>query len=351
MADVYGCKDTATVGRTLSVMNSGFVYRDRIGPEAEGEIVLAYLTRRYRHTAEAEWRSRIAAGAVILEEAAAEPGTILRRGQSLVWRRPPWEEPTVPLAFAVIYRDEWLMAVAKPRGLPTVPNGGFLQHTLLHLVRRLAPRAVPLHRLGRGTSGIVLFALTAEARRSVFGAWRDGQVHKSYRALVTGVPRREVFSVDAPIGPVPHPRLGQVHAASPQGKPALSHVRVLRRHQEHSVVEVRIPTGRPHQIRIHLAVAGHPLVGDTVYGCGGNLVPEPGLPGDGGYRLHAHRLALDHPFTGRRLDLECSPPEILRDVPEGQLRVSARTPFSSGEYDGRGGRQPPVPAFRGEKGA
>jgi 23S rRNA pseudouridine1911/1915/1917 synthase len=301
-------------------MNSGFAYRDRIGPEAEGEGVLAYLTRRYRHTAEADWRRRIAAGEVILDAAAAGPGTVLRRGQSLVWNRPPWEEPAVPLAFAVLYRDDSLLAVAKPRGLPTVPNGGFLEHTLLHLVRALVPPAVPLHRLGRGTSGIVLFALTAEARRSVLQAWRSGAVDKTYRALVTGVPGRDAFSVDAAIGPVPHPRLGEVHAASASGKPALSHVRVIARREGHSIVEVRIPTGRPHQIRIHLAVAGHPLVGDPLYGCGGSLRPEPGLPGDGGYRLHAHRLALDDPSTGRRLELECSPPEVLRDA-EGPIRV------------------------------
>lgn len=304
-------------GCTLAVMNSGFTYRERIGPEAAGESVLAYLTRRYRHTAEADWRGRIASGEVVLEEAPAEPEAVLRRGQSLVWRRPPWQEPTVPLAFAVIHRDPWLMAVAKPRGLPTVPNGGFLEHTLLHLVRRVVPSCVPLHRLGRGTSGIVLFALTPAARRSVFAAWRQGRVDKTYRALVTGIPGRQSFSVDAPIGPVPHPRLGQVHAASPRGKPALSHVRVLARRRDRSVVEVHIPTGRPHQIRIHLAVAGHPLVGDPVYGSGGTLVAEPGLPGDGGYRLHAHRLALDHPGTGRRLELECAPPEELREPFEG----------------------------------
>ena len=247
-------------------MNSGFTYRERIGPEAAGESVLAYLTRRYRHTAEADWRGRIASGEVVLEEAPAEPEMVLRRGQSLVWRRPPWQEPTVPLAFAVIHRDPWLMAVAKPRGLPTVPNGGFLEHTLLHLVRRLVPSCVPLHRLGRGTSGIVLFALTPAARRSVFAAWRQGRVDKTYRALVTGIPGRQSFSVDAPIGPVPHPRLGQVHAASTCGKPALSHVRVLARGRDRSVVEVHIPTGRPHQIRIHLAHIGHPVVGDKLYG-------------------------------------------------------------------------------------
>ena len=295
-------------------MNLGFEYRDRIGSEADGETVLSYLKRRYRHSDEADWRARIDAGEVLLEKATAEPGARLRRGQSLVWRRPPWEEPLVPLAFAVLHRDEHLLAVAKPRGLPTAPNGGFLEHTLLHLVRRLAPGATPMHRLGRGTSGLVLFALTPEARRAVSAAWREGSVEKTYRALVTGVPGRESFSVEAPIGPVPHPRLGQVHAASPAGKPALSHVRVLSRRGDRTLVEVRIPTGRPHQIRIHLAFAGHPLVGDPLYGAGGQPLAKPGLPGEGGYRLHAHRLGLEHPATRRRLALECAPPRALQQA-------------------------------------
>jgi 23S rRNA pseudouridine1911/1915/1917 synthase len=127
------------------------------------------------------------------------------------------------------------------------------------------------------------------------------------------VPEREVFSVDRPIGPVPHPKLGHVHAVSESGKPSLSHVRLIEARDGAALVEVSIPTGRPHQIRIHLAAAGHPLVGDPLYAQGGVPREKPGLPGEGGFWLHSQRLSLPHPGTGRRLDLECPPPPVLRD--------------------------------------
>lgn len=293
-------------------MNTGFEYREQVGPEAGGETVLAYLARRYRHSSETVWSGRIAAGEVLLEGSIAAATDVLRAGHALVWRRPPWEEPPVPLAFAVLYRDAHLLAVAKPRGLPSIPNGGFLTHTLLHLVRRLAPEAAPMHRLGRGTSGLLLFTRTEEAGRAVSAAWREGRVGKSYLALVQGVPARTSFSIDTPIGPVPHPRLGKVYAASRDGRAALSHVRIMATRGGDALVEVRIPTGRPHQIRIHMAAAGHPLVGDPLYVAGGEPAVSPGLPGDLGYRLHAHRLSFTHPLTGVPLSLECAPPPELR---------------------------------------
>jgi 23S rRNA pseudouridine1911/1915/1917 synthase len=89
-------------------------------------------------------------------------------------------------------------------------------------------------------------------------------------------------------------------------------VRVLETRGDRTLVAVSIPTGRPHQIRIHLAAAGHPLVGDPLYVGGGVPAADPALPGEGGYRLHAHRLGLLHPATGRRLQLECPPPPELR---------------------------------------
>ncbi len=303
----------ARVGVYTAGVNQGFEYVDFVGSNAAGETVLEYLVRRYLHSTGEEWAARIDNRRVLLDGEPTAADTPLRPRQKLVWLRPPWEEPQVPLCFAVLYRDEHLLAVAKPSGLPTVPGGGYLENTLLRLVRRAYPEANPLHRLGRGTSGVVLFARTSEASRRISGAWGGGEILKVYRALASGLIEPDEFQVEVPIGPVPHPLLGSVHAATPAGKPSSSHVKVLKRQARGTLVEVRISSGRPHQIRIHMAAAGHPLAGDPLYPAGG--VPAEitaALPGDTGYLLHAERLGLAHPATGAWLEITCAPPPALR---------------------------------------
>jgi 23S rRNA pseudouridine1911/1915/1917 synthase len=297
-------------------LNAGFTYVERIDARGAGCTVADHLASRYRHSTEAEWRERIEAGLVLVDGSPARADDVLRLGQKLDWSRPPWEEPATPMTYAVLHEDAALLAVEKPSGLPTLPGGGYLDHTLLALVRKRYPGAAPMHRLGRGTSGIVLFALTAPAARIVAKAWRERRVVKVYRALVEGSPARDVFTVDARIGRVPHPVLGTVHAARPDGLPSLSEVRVVERRGPTSLVEVRIDTGRPHQIRIHMAACGHPLTGDPLYAAGGGLREGTALPGDTGYLLHAMRLALTHPETGEPFEVECPPPPELRGSPE-----------------------------------
>ncbi|WP_034386068.1 RluA family pseudouridine synthase [Deinococcus sp. YIM 77859] len=296
-------------------LNNGYTYREELGRRAQGLTVLAYLTRHYPHSAEEDWRARLERGEVRLDGRLVHGPEGLRPGQILEWRRPPWEEEDVPLRYDLVHRDAALLAVAKPSGLPTLPGGGFLRHTLLALVQAEFPAARPLHRLGRGTSGLVLFARCPQAASVLARAWREHAVQKQYRALASGIVVKEEYVITTPIGPVPHPRLGTVFAANAAGKPSRSVARVLERRPAtgETLLRVDIHTGRPHQIRIHLASVGHPLVGDPLYGPGGLPRPElPGLPGDGGYRLHAERLTFTHPLTGERLSLEAPPPPELR---------------------------------------
>ena len=271
-----------------------------------------HLVSRYAHSSASNWDARLSAGQVDLDGAVASGDEQLEPGQHLTWQRPPWDEPDVPLHFDVIYADASVLAVSKPSGLPTMPAGGFLEHTLLALVHASYPEAHPLHRLGRFTSGLVLFARTPAAASTLGKAWRAHEVVKDYRALVSGEPSWDELTIAMGIGPVPHPRLGTVFAAREDGKPALSTVVVIARRDGTALCDVRIATGRPHQIRIHLAFSGHPLVGDPLYGVGGQPLAEaPALPGDGGYLLHAHRLRCAHPNGHAVLDLEAPPPPLL----------------------------------------
>jgi len=295
--------------------NQGYAYRERI-PQGGGR-VLEHLALRYRHSSLEQWRARLEAGEVELDGEPIAPEAILLAGQELVWHRPPWDEPEVDREFQVLFADATLVAVAKPRGLPTLPGGGFVANTLLALVRAQFPEANPMHRLGRETSGIVLFARSHEAGAGIQTAWRDHRVEKRYRALASGISSRDAFVVTAAIGPVPHPWLGTVHAASERGKPSRSSARVLERREGNTLFEVLIETGRPHQIRIHLAFAGHPLVGDPLYAAGGlPRTDSTALPGDGGYFLHAERLTFRHPVTGQPMELWAPPPAELRMTTE-----------------------------------
>ncbi len=292
-------------------LNNGFEYREQIDNRGNGFNVLAYLTRNHRHSSAADWQGRLEAGQIFINDRRTGSDAILKKGQLLLWRRPPWDEPDVPLAYSILHEDEDLLAVAKPCGLPTLPGGGFLEHTLLRLVRKNHPEANPLHRLGRGTSGVVLFASTARARSSMCAAWRRKEVRKIYRGLATGYPAEDNFIIETPIGPVPHPKIGTINAASPGGKFALSRVRVLERRGGASLLEIVIDTGRPHQIRIHLSFAGYPLVGDRLYAAGGTINDPETLPGDTGYLLHAERLCFSHPATGLPFEIQCPPPPEL----------------------------------------
>lgn len=295
--------------------NEGYSYRSVIGSECDGEVLLSHLVRVYGHSDEESWRGRIARGEVMLDGITAGGEEVVRRGQELVWNRRPWVEPDAPREFEVLFEDEWLLAVNKPSGLPTLPSGGFLENTLLRLVRKRWAEVSPVHRLGRGTSGIVLFAKTAEVAGKVLASWNTNEVEKVYWAVAAGVAELDAYDIRTPIGLVAYERLGRVWATDAGGKTSRSVARVVSRGEGVTLFEVRLFSGRPHQIRIHLASIGHPLVGDPMYGVGGlPLSGLAGLPGDGGYWLQAGRLRLRHPVSGEVVEVTAALPEGFRSI-------------------------------------
>lgn len=293
-------------------LNRGWSYREQVGPDSAGQTVLEYLTATRLHSTETEWTARIERGEVEVEGIRVRKDFVLSAGEQVTWNRPPWDEPTVPTNFDILHEDNSIVVVNKPSGLPTMPAGGFLDQTLLALIRKQYPQASPLHRLGRYTSGLVLFAKTRPAASALARAWRDRTVRKTYRAIGLGSTRAEMFVIDVPIGAVPHPLIGTVQAAVDGGKPSHSVAMVLEQRHDQTLFSIEITTGRPHQIRIHMAYAGHPLLGDPLYEAGGGLKRHPGLPGDGGYLLHAEKLQFTHPESGVRMSVTATPPPELQ---------------------------------------
>ena len=292
--------------------NRGHDYHEEIGPLTEGRTLLDHLLAGQDHSTREEWLERIVGELVLVNEKSAHPDLLMRRGMKIRWCRPPWVEPEADLNWTVVHEDREVLAVNKPAGLPTLPGAGFLVNTLLHQVRLRHPTAVPVHRLGRWTSGLVLCALHPRAADDLSRQWSAQTIGKRYRALADGHPARDAWTITAPIGSVPHALLGTLHAAAPDGKPSVSHVTVIERREDSFLCDVVIETGRPHQIRIHLAASGHPLTGDPLYVSGG--VPAPGataLPGDPGYLLHSAELRFRHPATGAAITLFCPPPREL----------------------------------------
>jgi 23S rRNA pseudouridine1911/1915/1917 synthase len=233
----------------------------------------------------------------------------LRAGQRVDVELVPTDESRAyrpqPLALALLYEDEHMLVVDKPAGLVVHPAPGNWQGTLLNglLARDAAaatlPRAGIVHRLDKDTSGLMVVGRTLPAVTALVRSIAERRVQRRYLALAQGsvAPARQ--RIDAPIGRDPVSRLRMAIVGG--GRPAQTDVEVLAAGRGASALRCTLHTGRTHQIRVHLAHRGHPLVGDLLYG---------GRPAFGMTRqaLHAVRLELTHPVDGRRLVFECPPP-------------------------------------------
>ena len=222
----------------------------------------------------------------------------------------------------VMFEDDTLLIVNKPAGLVVHPGSGNWQGTLLNaLLRRVPglagiPRAGIVHRLDKDTSGLLVVAKTLTAQASLVRQLQAHSVKREYLAVAHGRIARD-GRIEAPIGR--HPVKRTKMAVVARGRLAVTHYQVLERYAGASLLRLRLETGRTHQIRVHLSAQGHPLVGDPVYGKRNSGIPFPRQA------LHAERLALVHPKTGKTTDWHVEPPADMRRLIESLRGESART--------------------------
>jgi 23S rRNA pseudouridine1911/1915/1917 synthase len=223
----------------------------------------------------------------------------------------------------IVHRDQAILVVDKPAGLVVHPAPGHPSGTLVNALLAIDPdlavglgqRPGIVHRLDRDTSGLMVVARDDAAMAGLRGQWQDRSVLKLYVALVEGRPREPRATIEAPIGRDRRDRKRM--AVEPDGRAAISHYRTLASFARHTLVEVRIETGRTHQIRVHMAAIGCPVAGDLVYG--GHR-----LPGLDRQFLHASRLGFRHPTSGEWIELEAELPRELAEAVERLGEQGAR---------------------------
>ena len=270
-----------------------------------------------------EW---IKSGDALLDGLQVRPRDPVRGGETVALNVRTEIETTAlaeDIPFEIIYQDEDVLVVNKPAGLVVHPGAGnprgTLVNALLHFDPRMAelPRAGIVHRLDKDTSGLMVVARSLRSHSALVEQLSEREVHRQYVAVVNG-PMIAGGTVRAPIGRHATDRIRQAVVKEGAGREAITHYRVRERFRAHTVLECRLETGRTHQIRVHMAYAKHPLIGDPLYG-GSFKLPKAATPelvemlrGFKRQALHAEKLVFTHPVTGLEVSTEAPIPADMQ---------------------------------------
>jgi len=313
----------------------------RVPPEMAGrrlDQALAALFPDYSRSRLQQW---LRDGRALLDGAVSSPDARVAGGETVsidAELEASADVAAQPIALDVVYEDPTLLVINKPAGMVVHPaagnRDGTLQNALLHRDASLAalPRYGIVHRLDKDTSGLLVVARTLAAHHALVRQLQARSVHREYLAVVNTVPPAG-GTIDAPIGRHPRDRLRM--AVVTNGKPAVTHYRVLERYRAHALIAVRLETGRTHQIRVHMASQRMPLVGDPLYGgrlrlpVGSGKELTDALCSFGRQALHARKLGLTHPESGETVAWEAPVPsdlQLLIDALRADMADSNREP-------------------------
>jgi 23S rRNA pseudouridine1911/1915/1917 synthase len=300
-----------------------------------GERLDRVLQRHLPELSRTRFKQLILAGMVACEGALQrDPAQRVQAGQHFAITLPDPADPVPaaqPMPLAIRFEDEHLLVLDKPAGLvvhpaPGNPEGTLVNALLAHCGASLAGiggvrRPGIVHRLDKDTSGLLVVAKTEPAHRALSRDFAARRIERAYGAFVWGVPMPAAGEISGNIGRSSNNRKKMVVVAASRGKPAVTRYRVERRFGDHAaLIECRLLTGRTHQIRVHLAHAGHPLIGDPVYGTrAGRAVARLGPAGAAimafpRQALHARLLGFSHPATGEKLTFESPLPVDMEEL-------------------------------------
>jgi len=306
-------------GRPSRMDNNRF----SITADEEGKRLDVFLSDRLSLT-RTKVKNMIEGGHVRLAGKVPKPSVKLKKGSVLEGEIPP-EEPlslapeAIPLD--ILYEDEYILAVNKPEGMVVHPSFGHREGTLVNAVLAYlgeeklkgssdgaeAPNQRPgiVHRLDKGTTGVILIAKDTKTQEMLSALFKDREVRKTYRAVVEGAIKKDEGTVEGRIGRHPVERK-KMAVVKEKGREAVTGYKVIKRMKEYSYVEAYPKTGRTHQIRVHLAHIGHPIVGDETYGRKARKMAGRPL-------LHAYTINFKHPLKGEAISITAPVPEDMED--------------------------------------
>jgi RluA family pseudouridine synthase len=286
----------------------------------KGTNIIDYLCTRFTYLSRQEWEENVTNGKISIDAKTPDLNYIVEPGTTLVYDPGEFEEPPANLEYKIIYEDEWFIGINKPGNLLVHRAGKSFRNNLMYQLRYNNdppfPDAHPTHRLDRDTSGVVLVAKNVQERAAVGTSFAEQKINKQYSAIVHGIPDGSQRIIDAPIANAQCPSISYKFHVDQLGKPAVTELlNITPIGNNFSLLKLKPHTGRTHQIRIHCAFIGHPIVGDKLYGLS-----------EAEYIQWRDQPTLNTPVLFYRHALHCAAMEFVHPIDNRLVRIEAPLP-------------------------